>query len=287
MIDPSLWTDDGMADLTPRQQVLYIGLFSNADDDGRLKGSATAIRLMLPVVYGRGCTDSEVREDLDAVLRVMTKLRRYEDGGREFLYFAKYRQWQKIDHPSNSQLPAPPVGEMPVSVGETADSGNAREDSPNVRAKPLLIERNRREVKGTEQKGREARASARRNGADAPAHPAEEADDGRHSKRVTIADAAYCEELVREYASQVGGEPSARAAIEDALNRKNADSYKNQRLYLRKWMNREVGFYQEREERRHATTRNGVRPGAPGRSATANRRVPEQPDDGFLASVGL
>ncbi len=107
MIDPSVWTDEGMAELTPRQQLLYIGLFSNADDDGRMKCSPSALRLALPTVYA-GIDLAEIGTDLHAVCAVMRQIVTYCVDGREYLAFRNYRKWQRIDKPSGSVLPPPP-----------------------------------------------------------------------------------------------------------------------------------------------------------------------------------
>lgn len=106
MIDPSIWTDEGMGALTTRQQLLFIGLFSNADDAGRLRGSTTAIRLMLPTLYV-GESDAEIRDDIAAVLAQIRAMVAYEVDGREYLAFANYERWQRIEHPSKSTLPDP------------------------------------------------------------------------------------------------------------------------------------------------------------------------------------
>lgn len=148
MIDPSLWSDDGFAELTPRQQVLYIGLFSTADDAGKLKGSPTSIALALPAVY-MATPLAEVAADLDAVIDRMTKVERYTVKGTVYLRFANYGDWQKIDHPSPSKLPDPvsePFGEPSVN-----DQGMFPERSS-------LIEVNRTEEKLTEEKEKGANA---------------------------------------------------------------------------------------------------------------------------------
>lgn len=148
MIDPSLWSDDGMAELPPRQQLLYIGLFSNADDHGRLKGSPVAIRLALPGVYG-GCGLEEIAADLNDVLSRMGKLRRYSVDDRDYLQFDNYSTWQRIDKPSESILPPPQW----LSANEQE---SVADDSPNdpgtvAEQSPLI------EEKGIEEKGIEAR----------------------------------------------------------------------------------------------------------------------------------
>lgn len=114
MVDPSIWTNEGMAELSLRQQLLYIGLFSNADDDGRLKAPPATIRMMLPTVYG-GVALDEIEIDLLCVMGVMTKLVRYQHDGNPYLAFLNYRDWQQIQHPTKSKLPPPPdaVGVSP------------------------------------------------------------------------------------------------------------------------------------------------------------------------------
>lgn len=149
MIDPLIWSDEGFSELAPRQQVLYIGLISNADDEGRLKGSPTAIALMLPAVY-RGVSTHEVAADLDAVLASMGRLVRYEVNAKAYLAFLNYGDWQRIDRPTESKLPPPP------GLVESSPS-------PQRGLGLKLIEENRSQEKGRELS---ARARAEREGAD-------------------------------------------------------------------------------------------------------------------------
>lgn len=158
MIDPSIWQDEGMAELSPRQQLLYIGLFSNADDAGRLKGTPAVIRMILPTLYA-GCELSDIECDLDAVLRSMSQLMRYEVDGRSYLTFRNYPTWQKIQKPQPSVLPDPPFDAefepMNIPVQERSDSSHVpvqeRSDSD-----PLQ----RKEVKGIEREEVDARTRA-------------------------------------------------------------------------------------------------------------------------------
>lgn len=155
MIDPSIWSDEGMADLTPRQQLLYVGLFSNADDEGRLKGSPAAVALMLPTIY-QGVPRDDVGTDIDAVLASMTRLVRYVVDGRVYLAFGNYARWQKIDRPTPSELPAPP-DPRPL-------------DDPSTNA-PRFLAPNRREENGKEENGREENGGADEPAAAADARP--------------------------------------------------------------------------------------------------------------------
>lgn len=149
-----------MAELTPRQQLLYIGMVSNADDDGRLKGSPVAVSLMLPTVYSSNDRGA-LAEDLASVLSVMRQLVRYVVEGREYLAFTNYAKWQRIDKPTPSVLPAPPDksgDDRQESAFDRADSdstlGVVGDESANdQRAVPP----NRKEEKLREEKGREVR----------------------------------------------------------------------------------------------------------------------------------
>lgn len=161
MIDPSIWTDEGMAELTPRQQLMYIGLFSNADDDGRLKASPTAIALMLPTIYSMSDRGT-IEEDLTNVLAAMNQLVKYDVDGREYLAFKNYRQWQRIDKPSASILPPPP-DKTPEPRPKMACEVSQPESDPE----PFVdhsandsgtVPPNRREEKGKEEKGKEDNA---------------------------------------------------------------------------------------------------------------------------------
>jgi hypothetical protein len=162
MIDPSIWTDEGMAELTPRQQLLYIGLFSNADDDGRLKGSAAAIRLMLPTVYA-GATSDEIEGDVAGVLTQMRQLTRYEVEGRQYFAFRNYRHWQSINRPNDSHLPPPPDAPGPERAPRAHDP--IKDESPNAHASLSEsdgsdhTQENRKEKKGSEGGVRAMRAT--------------------------------------------------------------------------------------------------------------------------------
>lgn len=147
MIDPSIWTDEGMAELTERQQLLYIGLFSNADDDGRLKGSPAALRLILPTFYG-GVPVDDVEADIEAVTKAMRQLVRYEFDGRQYIAFRNFRQWQRIDKPSPSILPPPPDESPQLPESSQSNQEPFDDSSSNVRG---ALPPNRKEEKLTEE----------------------------------------------------------------------------------------------------------------------------------------
>ncbi len=158
MLDPSIWTDEGMSELTPRQQLLYIGLLSNADDEGRIRGSASSLRLILLTVYA-AVDLGEVASDLAQVLRSMRQLVAYVADGREYLAFRKYHQWQKIDRPYPSTLPPPPECPMNGRVPLDDDSTNIQrmvdEPLPSARPSRARAEQEQEQEGEQEEKGRE------------------------------------------------------------------------------------------------------------------------------------
>lgn len=177
MIDPSIWTDEGMAQLNMRQQLLYIGLFSNADDEGRLKASAAAVRLLLPTLYP-GTPLDEVELDILCVISAMVKAVRYEHDGNTYIAFTNYRRWQQIQHPTRSKLPPPPADAPLIEDSLQPDAmhvrthGGLNEDS--LRSTP--------QVNVDQVKSDQGRLGSE-TGADAPPSPAQEPDETTPTKK--------------------------------------------------------------------------------------------------------
>lgn len=104
---PDLWADNGFASLDPVAQVLYIGCFSNADDEGRLLGDIAFLR---SIVFPRATfSRKKLITSRDAMLKAMPKLVLYETSGVEYLAFTNWSEWQKPKYPSPSRLPIPPT----------------------------------------------------------------------------------------------------------------------------------------------------------------------------------
>lgn len=110
---PDLWSDNGFASLDPVAQVLYIGCFSNADDEGRLLGDIAFLR---SIVFPRATfSKKKLITSRDAMLKAMPKLVLYVVSGVEYLCFTNWSEWQKPKYPSPSRLPSPfnPPGIIP------------------------------------------------------------------------------------------------------------------------------------------------------------------------------
>jgi len=121
-IKPAFWSDQKLARLDSFTRFVFVCLWSMADDDGRLEADAETV-----MHFGFPRERAVVIERALVALDAIGRVRRYESDGTKYLQIVNWRKHQKIDHPSPSQLPAPP----PV----TEDSPKPRESS-RIRASP-------------------------------------------------------------------------------------------------------------------------------------------------------
>ena len=105
-IKPSFWSDEKVSLLTREERLLYIGLISMADDEGRFPASPTAIAgYAFPFDE---LPNNRVRKWRDKLAEVAL-IEIYEAGGLEYGVIPKFRKHQRINRPSPSQLPEVPL----------------------------------------------------------------------------------------------------------------------------------------------------------------------------------
>ncbi len=109
MIDPNFWESEDIAKLTPRQRLLWIGLWSNADDEGRGRGSLAAIRST--VFKYDDLTLQDLASDLEAI-KAHCKVQFYEVDGSLYYACLGWDVWQKVDHPKPSFIPPPQYADL-------------------------------------------------------------------------------------------------------------------------------------------------------------------------------
>lgn len=104
-IKPGFWQDSRLARLPALTRLVYICLWSMADDDGRIEGDAET-------VWHFGFP----REKVEDISRALAKLREESrvvmyrgNDGVDLMFLPFLRKHQKIDHPTASKLPAPPT----------------------------------------------------------------------------------------------------------------------------------------------------------------------------------
>jgi len=126
MIDPSIWTSESFGSLSNLGKILFIGIISNADDEGRFKGSPTYLKaIILP--YGNETTEaiSDALEELEQekIITIYTV--------EDTLYgvLPKWNLYQTISRPYPSKIPHPPelVINKEVVPEPTNNSGTTQE----------------------------------------------------------------------------------------------------------------------------------------------------------------
>ena len=134
MIDPNIWESEDFSTLSMLGKILFIGLFSLADDEGRGKANPAFIRSKLFPYTAEKVRVADIETALSEIAHSMS-VTFYTVDGSQYYALTHWENWQKIDRPSPSTIPAPEDGEPFVE-----DSSNIRrgldEDS-------LLIEKNK------------------------------------------------------------------------------------------------------------------------------------------------
>lgn len=106
MITPEIWFNEKVASLPDAGRLLFIGIFSNADDDGRLKASAKFLKAhIFPYDDDKVCRLVEELRDKCAQAGL---IRLYTNGTQEFLDIPGWHEHQQIrkDRYSPSKLPS-------------------------------------------------------------------------------------------------------------------------------------------------------------------------------------
>lgn len=105
MIDPAIWEDADFGSLSIPARLLFIGIVSHADDFGRASGDP---RVLGRLIFGFDKQDAgeieALLQEIDANLRSVSF---YVVNDRRYIALAKWNHYQKIQHKSDSKIPAP------------------------------------------------------------------------------------------------------------------------------------------------------------------------------------
>lgn len=104
MIDPSIWESEDFSKLSYLGRLLWIGLFSNADDEGRGKANVAYLKSHL-FAYDEELSVNDVEKALKEIENKMS-IRFYEVDGKRFYQLTKWDKFQTINKPTPSQIPA-------------------------------------------------------------------------------------------------------------------------------------------------------------------------------------
>ena len=141
MIDPGIWDSEDFSNLDNFAKLIWIGLFSQADDEGRGKAKSTYLKSIL-FPYSE---DNNLAKKVDKALTEIAKcmsITFYKNEGNEYYQLENWNRWQKVDKPQKSKIS--PCCESSLIIRRTIgeQSAKARELFP-----PNKIEKNRIENK--------------------------------------------------------------------------------------------------------------------------------------------
>lgn len=118
-IKPEFWLDEEIASWPHVTRLAYIGLWNEADDEGRLRANPAYLKNRL--------FPYEPKLDIETVLRPIVaaeKLVIYTVGAQTYGFLPKFTDHQVINHPSASKLPALTDGSRRVPGELPDDSRN-------------------------------------------------------------------------------------------------------------------------------------------------------------------
>lgn len=149
MISPEIWESQNFSQLSDLAKIVFISLFSHADDEGRGRADPTFIK-NVTFPYDENRRVADIKSALSEIARCMS-VQFYSVNGIDCYFMTSWERWQKVEKPSKSKLPAPPYvgvgGATPNcdKFGEYSGSsrGTFAESSPTNRIEEKGIERNR------------------------------------------------------------------------------------------------------------------------------------------------
>ena len=143
MIDPSFWTDEKLGECLMEERLLFMGLISNADDEGYGRANS---KLLKSVIFPY---DDISIKDLEKWLSHITQLGLvilYEYDGQVYYNLPNFLKHQKINRPTETTFPR--LDEEGIKT--------FTEDSLNTHG---VLTANRREKKLKEEKRKEEKES--------------------------------------------------------------------------------------------------------------------------------
>ena len=132
MIDPNIWQSEDFSKLSTLAKLVFIGLFSLADDEGRGRSNPVYLKSNL-FPYEEGIRSADIDKTLSEISSNMSVIF-YSCDGSNYYSLYNWNTWQKIDKPSKSKIPE--YDEKTMQKIFDDNSTNVRRTvSPNIKEK--------------------------------------------------------------------------------------------------------------------------------------------------------
>lgn len=104
MVDPNIWQSEDFSKLSSLAKLVFIGLFSLADDEGRGRANPTYLKSSL-FPYNEDLRSADIEKTLFEISSNMSVIF-YSCDGSNYYELLSWDNFQKIDRPTPSQIPA-------------------------------------------------------------------------------------------------------------------------------------------------------------------------------------
>lgn len=104
MIDPGIWQSEDFGKLSTLAKLVFIGLFSNADDEGRGRANAIYLKSIL-FPYEESIRSADIDKTLSEISSNMSVVF-YSCDGNTYYSLYNWDKWQTINRPTPSKIPA-------------------------------------------------------------------------------------------------------------------------------------------------------------------------------------
>ncbi len=166
MINPNIWDDPEFIKLSDTARLLFIGLFSTPDDEGRLRGSPAYLKKTI-FGYDDKKTPKKVEGWRNEIVKIMKNVILYRVNGEDYIFLKNWGKYQKQreDRIQRSELPAPTKENIVISEDTPTVDGQVADISPTSGGHLPA------EVKGSEVKGSEDKLGEERGLGETPKPP--------------------------------------------------------------------------------------------------------------------
>lgn len=152
MIDPNFWQSEDISRLSPFARLLFIGMISHADDEGRGRANVNYLKsIVFPYDEIRA---ADVEKAISEICH-NTSVTVYTVAHSSYYAFTNWEKWQRVDKPQKSIIPPPPTDSGTIPEPVENHSGTIPESVENDSG---LKEEKRKEEKGKEEKGKKSSA---------------------------------------------------------------------------------------------------------------------------------
>jgi hypothetical protein len=105
MIDPNFWESGDISRLSVFERLLFIGMISNADDEGKGRASPSYLKSKV-FPYDEKIKVADIKKALTNIEN-NTSVVFYEQGENGYYFFSNWAKWQRVDKPQKSLIPNP------------------------------------------------------------------------------------------------------------------------------------------------------------------------------------